>query len=338
MTDFLGNRSIRERLQQLTAVGRLHSCMLFEGPTGIGKATTATWVAMLANCEKREAGGHPCGQCWSCRQIPKGQHPDIIRVGLDPAKKAPIISVGQSRDLISQLTVKPFHAKHRFVIIDPADAMTPEAANALLKTFEDPPAQTHFVLISSAPVSLLLTVRSRSQRVRFAPVPQQDLSAWLETRGIEHAAEVARLAEGRPGHALEMNLEGADDWRKSRDAFLDALALDASGRFRYAETLCKGDRAKWIHKVEQTLDAVSGLLRDALACDASGPVLYNDDRLDVVQDWSERLGPSGVARISMAIADARERLHRFVNGRLVMDALLGQLVHTLNHGHNRASV
>ena len=110
--------------------------------------------------------------------------PDVIRVGVDPKKTAAIISVGQARELHKQLMVKPFHARRRFVIFDPADAMTPEAANALLKTFEDPPSQTHFVLITGAPASLLMTVRSRSQRIRFAPVKEDVLVAWLTQRGV----------------------------------------------------------------------------------------------------------------------------------------------------------
>ena len=338
MVDFIGNREIRERLRFLSDTDRLHSCMLFEGPDGIGKSTTAMWLAMLANCEQRQEGAEPCGNCWSCRQIPKGQHPDIIHIGLDPSKTAPIISVGQSRKLISQLTVKPFNAKHRFVIIDPADSMTPEAANALLKTFEDPPAQTHFVLVTSAPVSLLLTVRSRSQRIRFAPVSDNELAQWLSTRGVDAPSEVARLAEGRPGHALTLNLDQADDWRVLRNQFLDALSLDAAGRFRYAESLCKGDRGKWIHQVESTLDAVSGLLRDALACSSGAQILYNDDRSDLVRDWADRLGPSGIAALSVAISEARERLQRFVSGRLVLDAFMGRLVDTLNRGGMRATI
>jgi len=338
MEDFLGNHGTRERLQMLAEAGRLHSCMLFEGPQGLGKSTTATWVAMLANCADEDEAVRPCGQCWSCRQIPKGQHPDIIRIGLDPAKTAPIISVSQARSLISQLMVKPFHAKHRFVIIDPADAMTPEAANALLKTFEDPPSHTHFILVTSAPVSLLLTVRSRSQRVRFAPVAQSDLANWLKEKGVDDADEVARLAEGRPGHALEMNLDGVDDWRTARDGLLDALSLDAAGRFRYAEKLCKGDRSKWLARVEQALDAVSALLRDALAHHGNSSVVYNDDRLEVVEDWSQRLGANGIGQMSIAVSEARERLQRFVNGRLVLDALLGRLVHALTQGGKRASV
>jgi DNA polymerase III subunit delta' len=335
---FIGNEMTRSRLNTLVEIERLHACMLFEGPRGVGKATTALWLASLVNCEADDSSARPCGGCWSCRQIPKGQHPDIIQIGLDPTKTAPIISVGQARSVISQLMVKPFHARHRFVIIDPADAMTPAAANALLKTFEDPPSQTHFVLVTSAPASLLLTVRSRSQRVRFAPAQQAEIQAWLEEQNIDQPAEVARLAEGCPGRALTMDLAGVDDWRTSRDALIAAVDGDVAARFKFAEHLCKGDRAKWSRKVEQSLDAMSSVLRDALAVSQNGTIVYNDDRPDLVSDWARRLGPGGVAYMADVVADAHERLARFVNGRLVVDAVLTQLGHALEQGGRHASI
>ena len=119
---------------------------------------------------------------------------------------------------------------------------------------------------------------------------------------------------------------------------MDALAQDAAGRFRYAESLCKGDRSKWIHQVESTLDAASSLLRDALACSHGSKILYNEDRPELVTAWANCLGPTGVAELSIAIADARDRLQRFVSGRVVMDALMGRLVEVLKRGGAHAVV
>jgi len=335
---FIGNEKTRSRLHKLVEIDRLHGCMLFEGPRSVGKGTTALWLASMVNCEAENTTLRPCGGCWSCRQIPKGQHPDVLQIGLDPSKTAPIISVGQARAVISQLMVKPFHARRRFVIIDPADAMTAEAANALLKTFEDPPSQTHFVLVTSAPASLLLTVRSRSQRVRFAPAQQADIQAWLEEQHVDQPSEVARLAEGCPGRALTMDLSGVEDWRHARDAFIEAVNGDVAARFKYAESLTKGDRTKWAPKVNKSLDAMSCVLRDALAVSQNGTIVYNDDRPELVADWAGRLGPTGVAFMADVVADAHERLGRFVSGRLVLDAVLTQLGHALERGGRHASI
>jgi len=331
----LGNDKLLDRLRTLVEGDRLHPCLLFEGPVGVGKAMSANWLASVANCEAADA---PCGECWSCRQIPLGQHPDVIHVGVDPKKTARIISVAQARDLQRQLMVKPFHARRRFVIIDPADAMTPEAANALLKTFEDPPSQTHFVLITGAPASLLITVRSRSQRIRFAPVSKDALVPWLEQQGVEKASLVAQAAEGCPGRALTMDLSGVDEWRGARDALLAALDGDVAAQLKYAETLARGDRSKWAPKVDLMMDALGSLLRDALSVSHGGEVLYNRDRQATVDAWARALGPAGVAAATVFVGDARERLERFVNGRLVLDALIAKLSARLRAGERHAAV
>lgn len=322
---FIGNDRARARLSKLVESDRLHPCLLWEGAEGVGKATTALWLAMLANCDAADHHARPCGQCWSCRQIPKGQHPDVIRVGLDPSKTAPIISVAQAREVISQLTVKPFHARRRFVIIDPADAMTPEAANALLKTFEDPPAQTHFILVTSAPASLLLTVRSRSQRLRFAPVAESEIVTWLQGQGIGQAEKLARASEGCPGRAMVMDPESEGGMQDARDALLDALEKDVAGRLKYAETLCRGDRSKWTAAVDDTLDALGGLIRDTMAVRAGGTPFYNPDQPEVIARWASCLDEAALASLTHTLAEAHERLSRFVSGRLVMDAVLADV-------------
>lgn len=331
----LGNEQLISRLQSLVENDRLHPCLLFEGPVGVGKATTATWLACFANCESPQ---RPCGECWSCRQIPIGQHPDIIMVGVDPKKTTKIISVGQARELQRQLIVKPFHAKKRFVIIDPADAMTPEAANALLKTFEDPPSQTHFVLVTGAPASLLLTVRSRSQRIRFAPVEESQLRNWLEQRGDVDPDVAIEVAEGCPGRALTLDTAGIEEWRVARDSFFAAINGDVATRLKFSETLARGDRSKWVAKVNLTLDAVGAMLRDALSVRHGGPIQYNRDCPGTVNEWSEALGSRGIARAVETLNEAHQRLDRFVSGRLVMDSLMASLRELIDSKERHASL
>ncbi|MDP6935226.1 MAG: DNA polymerase III subunit delta', partial [Myxococcota bacterium] len=128
-----GSTDIREKLAALVAADRLHSCLLFEGPGGVGKAQVARWVAGLMACEAPR-GRQSCGSCWSCRRVEEGSHPDVIHVGLDPERKAPIISAEQARSILEVVSVQPSWARRRTVILDPADALHPSAANALLKT------------------------------------------------------------------------------------------------------------------------------------------------------------------------------------------------------------
>src|SRR4030095_5511537 len=118
-----------------------------------------------------------------------------LAVGIDPERRNPIISVDQARQVITELQVKPFHARRRVVILDPADAMNPQAAHALLKTFEEPRADTGFVLVTSAVSQMRPTILSRSQRVRFGPIPFEELVPFLRTRGIAEPERLAVLAE-----------------------------------------------------------------------------------------------------------------------------------------------
>ena len=324
MERLVGNDDVRRRLRRLADADHLHPCLLFEGPPGIGKAATARWLARTINCESPL--GRPCGQCWPCRQIAKGTHPDVIEVGLDPARTAPIISVRQARELLKGLTLRPYAAKTRFVILDPADAMSPGAANALLKTFEEPPEATSFILVTSAANGLLPTVRSRSQRIRFAPLSPEDLEAFLRERGHEEIEAALRLADGCPGQALALMDGEAEAWKKVRDAALGALVATVEGRLDFAEALVKGDRAAWTVRADHVLDALSRLSVDALRASTGRAPAYNADVPQVVADWRARLGVGGAERVIAAVSLARAQLDAFVNARLVFDALFATVV------------
>lgn len=329
----LGNEALRQRLGRLArgqGEDRLHPCLVFEGPEGLGKHLSARWLAMVANCT---AEPPPCQKCWSCRQIARGEHPDVIEVGTDPERTTEVVSVRQARELVAALGLRPYSARRRFVIIDPADAMNAEAANALLKTFEEPPAGTGFVLVCTAASRLLPTVRSRCQRVRFAPVKTDVLARWLadrpETAGMDSAdlTAIARLAEGCPGRALDLALGDWSEWRKSRDALLVALAGRVGDVLAFSEDLTEGDRATDTPRVERVLDVLEHWMRDVMVVisgDASLS-LYNADRARVLAAWANSLGAPGVARLVEAIAEARRNLAANVNGRLVLDALLSRV-------------
>jgi len=323
----LGNGDLRARLVDLGEQGRLHHCLLFEGPEGVGKAATALWLAKTINCEANAQ--RPCGRCWSCRTIEKGHHPDVLVVGVDPERASRVVSVRQARELIRALVLRPHSARRRFVIIDPADAMNAESANALLKTFEDPPHETGFILVTGQQGALLSTVRSRSQRVRFGRVDHDELAAWLRDRGIDEADWLARLSDGCPGRALALAEGAAEEWRSARDELLAALSGDLTGLFAFGEKRAKGERAVWTQHVLLALDGLERMLQDAWRWHVRGglPVreLYNPRQVKRVEAWAERLDAAGVARCGAAVDEAKGQLTAFVNGRMMMDALLTRL-------------
>ena len=172
----IGNNKNHHRLARSYQEDRLHHCLIFEGPVGTGKSEFAFWMVKLLLCDQpvstdSKYGTHlsPCLSCWQCRALEREEHPDFIRIGLDPTKKTPIISVDQARGLISDLRLHTARARNRVVVIEPAEKMKFGDSQCSSKNFEEPPPNTFFLICTSVH-QLITTVRSRAQRVRFQPV------------------------------------------------------------------------------------------------------------------------------------------------------------------------
>jgi DNA polymerase-3 subunit delta' len=208
-----GQTRVVELLRRAIAQDRVPHAYLFCGPAGSGKMTTALALAAAIQCV--EAPGRGCGQCVSCEKIANGIHPDVQV--LERQGAAQIIPIETIRaQVIPRLALPPHEGQARIFLVEEASALADASANALLKTLEEPPRRTHFILCTTAPSQLLPTIRSRCQRVNFA-ILGADVRAELQ--GGEEAAErVSTLAE-----ALH---------RAARSADLDHLyqaAADAAG-------------------------------------------------------------------------------------------------------------
>jgi DNA polymerase-3 subunit delta' len=234
-SEILGQEPALTTLRQALRSGRVHHAYRFEGPPGVGKELAAFALAQALVCERAE--GEACGACSACRravtlseeppEVP--QHPDVVllerglyRSVLGGSSEATGIGIEQVRKVVLTRAGFPPHEGRALVfIVRDADEITTQAANALLKTLEEPHDRTHFVLLTSRPNRLLDTIRSRSLPVRFAPLSDAVVAQILTRRGVD--ASVAPLAQGSASLALEL----ADPEAKSeRDAFVSA-ALEA---------------------------------------------------------------------------------------------------------------
>ncbi len=214
-----------ETLGRALAMGRVHHAYLFDGPDGVGKELTAFGLTQALVCERRgDRGPEACGECSACaRAIPRAgetrrdrlpPHPDVMVLerGLyDPltiGRRTPEtqeLSIDQVRTLVlARAAFGPYEGRARAFIVRRAEELSVSAANALLKTLEEPGPRTHFVLLSSYADGLLPTIRSRTQRVRFGALPDEVVASLLSNRGVPaaRAAEVARLAGGSLSNAL----------------------------------------------------------------------------------------------------------------------------------------
>jgi DNA polymerase-3 subunit delta' len=218
-TTLIGNDRVKATLKTALAEDRLAHALIFSGPDGVGKRQFALTLAKAVNCKTGEADS--CDQCAVCRKIEAGDHIDVRVIQPEGA----FTKVGQIRQLVEEANYRPFESKKRVFILEPADTMNEQAANALLKTLEEPPETSLLVLITGKLHALLPTIRSRCQIHTFTPLTIEQVEAFLRTNYHRPEAEmklIARLSEGRIGRAVEIDLSV---YREQRKETLELLKL-----------------------------------------------------------------------------------------------------------------
>ncbi|MBI3491195.1 MAG: DNA polymerase III subunit delta' [Acidobacteria bacterium] len=334
--DIVGHVRLVDLLARSIAGGTLPPSLLLTGPDGVGKKLTAVAAAQALNClEPRtrnpEPGTDSCGKCPACTRIARGVHPDVLI--LEPGDSG-AIKIDQVRDLVDRAAYRPFEGRRRVVIIDDADTLLPAAQHALLKTLEEPPSSSVFLLVTSRPDVLLPTVRSRCPQLRFRPLAASDIATALIQRcqSDREARAVAANADGSLRRALEAS---AGDLVEARDLAERVLAQAAASgdpgrRLESAKELLAKTGAGGGSDRDQLathLRAMAALVRDVevLATRADVRALANPD----VQPALGRLtqtyrGERGV-RAFTAIDRALGALERNAGAKVVADWLVLQL-------------
>ena len=330
--DVIGHRRIVELLAKSIARDSLPPSLIFAGPAGVGKRLTATSVAQALNCLRiQSAPFDACGTCAACARIARGIHPDVLVV--EPGDSGSI-KIDQIRDVVDRSAYRPFEGRRRVVIIDQADALVPAAQNGLLKTLEEPPSLSVFILVTARPDVLLPTVRSRCPRLSFRPLSPDEIAGALIARGqTETAAHaVAAAADGSLGRALEAS---ADDFVQAREVAGQVLAHAASTtdprrRIEGAKDLLVNTGAGGAADRSQLtvhLRAMSSLLRDIelLGTRADAGRLANPDvRLALERLTKTYQGDRGV-RAFAAVDTALDALERNTGVKTVADWLVLEL-------------
>ena len=235
-----GHQTITDHLEKEIKSGEVSHAYLFSGIDGIGKKKTAREFAKALICQDQTNKG--CGHCPVCTQIDHENYPDVKII--DPKAGEASIKISQVREMISELSIKPYSGNWRINIIDGAERMTPEAQNSLLKSLEEPLSYNIFILITSQTQSILPTIRSRCQSYHFQPLRIVDTEAIIfgETEFDKTAvAEAVRASGGSPGMALY--LLNNSEIQKERTHYLRELYSLLKGDeikvFTLAEVLSK---------------------------------------------------------------------------------------------------
>ena len=345
--DVVGHLRLIKLLSRSAAGATLPPSLLFAGPYGVGKRLTAVALAQALNCQapitNQSAAAGPladdalpldaCGRCAACTRIARGVHPDVVIV--EPGDSG-AIKIDQVRDIVDRSMYRPFEGRRRVVIIDQADALVAAAQNALLKTLEEPPSSSVFILVTSRPDVLLPTVRSRCPDLRFRPLAATDIATVLVARkhSESEARAVAATADGSVGQALQASAGELVEARDIAQRVLAAAASarDAGSRLEGAKELLpkSGGRPGFERDYLATnLRAMASLLRDAevLATEADAAALANADA-DVrpaLEKLAKGYGGERGVRAFGAIDEALVALDRNAGVKIVADWLVLQL-------------
>lgn len=312
--NIVGHQRAKEQLSRALARSTVHNSYLFTGPPGVGKHLVAMEFVRGWLCDATPGGA--CGVCDSCTRVGGATHHDMIEVSFIDKKKS--LGVDQMRVLGSWLAQSPALGKHKAAIIDPACALTTEAANALLKTLEEPPPGRVIVLIATRPGALPPTVRSRCQQVSFGSLTDDEVAEVLRRKSwpAQSARQAAALAEGSPGTALERDGRLWQETAESVRALFDALAAGERGApLAFAEAT--GDARE---RALASLQAIIGFSRLAarqrLGDRSVGP--------DAVPALLERMGAEQIGRLLAGALETHRRLEgdRPPNAKLALAMLL----------------
>jgi len=297
----------------------LAHAVLLTGQVGLGKERFAAHLAQSLLCQNPQADALACGQCQSCRLYAAGSHPDLHRI--HPLEAGKAIIIDQVRALGDFLYLRPHIAARKIVLLAPAQAMNINAANGLLKMLEEPPAASHFILVSSQPTKLSATVRSRCSAVALRAPPRAEALAWLQAQpdAPPQAELLLELAGGAPLAALAL---GQNNFIAQRAQWMDDIeALVGRG----ADPV--GCAARWkTAGAERGLGWLQGWVSDLIkiALDPSPPQLFNPDARTRLQALQNRLHLKRLFGFFECVSESRNLLGGPLDELLLLEDVLIQ--------------
>jgi DNA polymerase III subunit delta' len=318
--------------------GRPSGALLLAGPRGVGKRAFARGLAQGILCADRRVGGEACGACMSCRLFVADSHPDfhLVEPAPDVERSAasdaveaatPLarsgvgtILVGQIRDLADFVTVASQLAGAKVILIQPADHLHQSAASALLKTLEEPPARTVFILVTDHPQRLPATIRSRCFRLDFPVPPRESALSWLATEGVEDAEIALAQAGFAPLAAADLDRSGFSRRRRALNNLLIRRGGDPTD---FAAEVGPGE-----------LPLVCQILQrwcyDLVSLRLANRVRYNPDYAEKLRPLADNADVHQLASLMDELVAATRTLEHPLNPRLVIEQLSIRYTRTIS--------
>jgi len=298
--------------------GRIPQALLITGTSGLGKHALANRFATSLLCSNPQDNGAYCGVCNSCLLIKADTHPDLILIKPDEEKKS--ISINQIRQVVTDTYLKPQFDTHRVVIINPADVMTAQAANAFLKCLEEPTERTVFILITDKPNKLSATIISRCQKhsVNFPEKPM--LYDWLREQGINDNQET--LVNLLKSSILKtQHLTNHDLLKQRTDCFNDWLTI-AKHTNHPAIISEKWQKLPETELINWLISWVVDLIK--CTCRINREQLCNQDLAKPLQELSQQLDLKGLYKWYDLLINSRQRLGTQINFQIMIEEILVQ--------------
>jgi DNA polymerase-3 subunit delta' len=299
--------------------------LLLTGSEGIGKRDLALVLAQALLCEAPRADGFACGACPGCGYVAAGAHPDLRRVEPftvddDEVKPLDAIPVGHVRALGRFVQVTAHRRVAKVAIVAPAERLNIEAANALLKTLEEPPAGTYLILVAHQPGRLPATIASRCVRLALPTPDAQQALAWLEGQGVAAPSSLLAQAGGAPLLALTLAQPALQSERR---AWLDALAHPrALSPLALSARIEAAPRDERKSRLGLAIDWLTGWSTDLARVAAGGAAARNTDYAMHLDRLAPAVARVPLSRYHRSLLEARARLSHPLAPRLVAEALL----------------
>lgn len=317
--EITGQQRVIRLLRQALTQHHLPHAFLFTGVEGVGKRSTALVLAKAVNCDNGD-GADSCGHCLSCRKAASGNHPDIFTIKRD----GPFIKIEQIRALQRRLRFRPLEARFRVIIVEDAQNMKAEAANALLKVLEEPPAGNLIILTATDTTALLPTIVSRCLHLPFQPLATAEIADYLRReRGVtpEQADVIAGLAGGSLSRAATL----LDEEQLARRRWLLEIVAKVHKSqvtdLLAAAQLWQGEN----EDLKKDLEWLKTWTRDLLvqhmkAVDRNG--LINGDFAEEVTEVAQEFRPDHLLEMFELICTVQGAISYNINKRLSLEALL----------------